>query len=190
MAYGDHPYAVPVKGEEASVASLTDDDLRDYMRRVITREHLTVSAVGDITAEELAVILDDVFGGLPAHGELREIAEAAPADGPRRQVIEMDVPQSVAQFGHSGFKRKDPDFIPGYILNYILGGGGFSSRLMVEVREKRGLAYSVYSYLYPLQKSAIYLGGVSTKNTAIAESLAVIEQDCAVWRRKDRARKN
>jgi zinc protease len=89
----------------------------------------------------------------------------------------MDVPQSVAQFGHRGIARKDPDFIPAYVLNYIIGGGGFSSRLMEEVREKRGLAYSVSSNLYPFEHGAIFVGNVATKNDAVGQSLDVIESE-------------
>ena len=89
----------------------------------------------------------------------------------------MDVPQSVAQFGHRGIARKDDDFIPAYVLNYIIGGGGFSSRLMEEVREKRGLAYSVHSNLFPFQHGAVFVGNVATKNEAVGQSLAVIEDE-------------
>ena len=85
------------------------------------------------------------------------------------------MPQSVAIFGMGGLKRKDPDFMAAFVLNHIIGGGGFSARLMEEVREKRGLAYSVYSYLSPLDHAAIYLGSVATKNESIAESLNVIK---------------
>jgi zinc protease len=89
----------------------------------------------------------------------------------------MDVPQSVVQFGHRGIARKDDDFMPAYMLNYILGGGGFASRLMEEVREKRGLAYSVYSNLYPYQHGAVFVGNVATKNEAVGQSLEVIETE-------------
>ena len=89
----------------------------------------------------------------------------------------MDVPQSVAQFGHRGFSRKDDDFMAAYLLNYIIGGGGFSSRLMEEVREKRGLAYSVHSNLFPYQHGAVFVGNVATKNEAVAQSLDVIESE-------------
>ena len=93
---------------------------------------------------------------------------------PAREIIEMDVPQSVAQFGHRGFPRKDDDFIAAYILNYIIGGGGFSSRLMEEVREKRGLAYSVHSNLFPYKHGAVFVGNVATQNERVGQSLEVI----------------
>ena len=89
----------------------------------------------------------------------------------------MDVPQSVAQFGHRAFARKDADFMATYILNYIIGGGGFSSRLMEEVREKRGLAYSVHSNLFPYQHGAVFVGNVATQNEAVGQSLQVIESE-------------
>ena len=89
----------------------------------------------------------------------------------------MDVPQSVAQFGHRGIARDDDDFIAAYVLNYIIGGGGFSSRLMEEVREKRGLAYSVYSNLYPYRHGAVFVGNVATKNEAVGQSLSVIQDE-------------
>ena len=83
----------------------------------------------------------------------------------------------MAQFGHRGIARHDDDFIAAYVLNYIIGGGGFSSRLMEEVREKRGLAYSVYSNLYPYQHGAVFVGHVATKNEALAQSLTVIQDE-------------
>jgi len=177
LAFNDHPYGRPVKGTRESIAAMTSDDLRDYVRRVFARDKLVISVVGDITAEELGKALDQLFGGLPEKSELTQIAEAQPPLGPTREVIAMDVPQSVAQFGHRGIARHDDDFIPAYVLNYIIGGGGFSSRLMEEVREKRGLAYSVHSNLFPYRHGAVFVGSVATKNEAVGQSLAVIESE-------------
>ena len=89
----------------------------------------------------------------------------------------MEVPQSVVQFGNGAIPRKDDEYIAAFILNYILGGGGFSSRLMEEVREKRGLAYSVYTYLQSYKNASVYLGGVATKNDAVKASLEVIRKE-------------
>jgi len=133
--------------------------------------------VGDIDPETLSKTLDRLFGGLPEKAALARVADADPPLGPSREVIAMDVPQSVAQFGHRGVARKDDDFIPAYVLNYIIGGGGFASRLMEEVREKRGLAYSVYSNLFPYQHGAVFVGNVATKNEAVGQSLDVIESE-------------
>ncbi len=177
IAFADHPYGRPVKGTRESIAAMTSHDLHDYVRRVYARDKLVISVVGDISADELGPALDKLFGDLPERSELVTVAEANPPLGPTREVIVMDVPQSVAQFGLRGISRHDDDFIAAYMLNYIIGGGGFSSRLMEEVREKRGLAYSVYSNLYPYMHGAVFVGNVATKNEAVGQSLGVIETE-------------
>jgi zinc protease len=179
LAFHGHPYGRPIKGTKESIAAITPDDLREYVRRIYARDKLVISVVGDIDAATLGKALDHIFGALPPRSDLAPVAEAAPPLGPTREVIKMDVPQSVAQFGHRGIARKDDDFIPAYVLNYIIGGGGFSSRLMEEVREKRGLAYSVYSNLYPYQHGAVFVGNVATKNEAVGQSLQVIQSELA-----------
>ncbi len=177
LAFQDHPYGRPIKGTLQSIAGISRDDLKSYVDRVFARDKLVISVVGDIDAVTLGKALDHIFGALPARSELTPVADANPPLGPTQEIIEMDVPQSVAQFGHRGIARKDGDFIAAYVLNYIIGGGGFSSRLMEEVREKRGLAYSVYSNLYPYEHGAIFVGNVATKNEAVGQSLEVIESE-------------
>ena len=110
--------------------------------------------VGDIDAETVKAMLDRVFGALPAKAELTPVADVSPQGLGRRIVIKLDVPQAVVTFGGPGIARKDPDFMAAYIINHILGGGSFSSRLYQEVREKRGLAYSVYDSLVWLNHAA------------------------------------
>ena len=177
LAFQNHPYGRPIKGTMATSAALSRDDLKGYADRVFARDKLVISVVGDIDAETLGTTLDHVFGDLPPHSVLSPVADANPPLGPTREIIEMDVPQSVAQFGHRGIARKDDDFIAAYVLNYIIGGGGFSSRLMEEVREKRGLAYSVHSNIFPYQHGAVFVGNVATKNEAVGQSLEVIESE-------------
>jgi zinc protease len=176
-AFGKHPYARSLKGSATSLKSITAKDLESFRSKIFARETLKIGVVGDITAKELAIVLDKLFGHLPEKANLIAIPEVTKLAGPVRKTITMDNPQSVAQFGHQGIKREDKDFIPAYVLNYILGGGGFASRLMEEVREKRGLAYSVYSYLYPLDHGAVFMGGVATKNDALEKSLNVITDE-------------
>jgi len=174
QAFPDHPYGRPSSGTVGTVSKITRDDLVDYHKRNFARDNLKVVAVGDITAAELGKILDDVFGPLPAKADLYPVAQTAPVAGGGQKIIEMAVPQSVAIFGLGAMPRKDPDFIPAFVVNHILGGGGFSSKLMEKVREKRGLAYSVYTYLQPYQKASILVGSVATKNASMAESLNII----------------
>ncbi len=177
LMYPNHPYGRPANGTPESVAAITGADLHGYRARVFARSNLKVVAVGDIDAKTLGTVLDQVFGELPAKAELVPVAKISAPTGGRLKVIEMDVPQSVATFGFNGFTRKDPDFMAATVLNQILGGGGFASRLMEEVREKRGLAYSVYSYLQPLKEAALFAGGVATKNEEMAQSIEVIRAE-------------
>jgi zinc protease len=177
LAFRDHPYGRPIKGTKASIAAITREELQKYVKRVFAREKLAITVVGDIDAETLGRALDHVFGALPQHSALAPVADVKPPLGPAREIIEMNVPQSVAQFGHRAFPRKDDDFMAAYILNYIIGGGGFSSRLMEEVREKRGLAYSVHSNLFPYQHGAVFVGNVATQNERVGQSLEVIERE-------------
>jgi zinc protease len=177
IAFGNHPYARPVNGNPQSVAAIGVDALRDYVGSVFARQDLKIAVVGDIDAKTLGGKLDEIFGALPADSNLEKVAETTVVAGPVRRIIDMNIPQTVIQFGHAGIARKDPDFMPAYVVNYVLGGGGFSSRLYEEVREKRGLAYSVYTYLYPLDHAALLLGGVATQNERAAESLATIETE-------------
>ncbi len=172
-AFSGHVYARSAEGDETSIGSIAPADLEAFRKRNFARSNLFVTVVGDIDAATLGKLLDDVFGGLEAKADLAEVAKAKPKPGVEK-VVDMAVPQSVAVFGVGAMARKDPDFMAGFVLNHILGGGGFASQLMEEVREKRGLAYSVYSYLQPEDHASLLLGSVATKNESIAESLTVI----------------
>ena len=173
-AFKGHPYGRNASGTPESVAAIQPADLESYRKRTFARDTLRVVAVGDIDAKLLGEILDRIFGDLPAKADLTAVAATKPHAAEKLKVVEMDVPQSVVQFGMNGLGRKDNDFIPAFVMNHILGGGGFASRLTEEVREKRGLAYSVYSTLTPLKYAATFSGGVATKNEAVKESIDVI----------------
>jgi zinc protease len=176
-AFADHPYGRPVNGTLESVPTVTVGDLKDYTRRVLARGNLKIAVVGDIDAEAVKAMLDRVFGALPAEPELKPVANVSPQGLGRRIVVKLDVPQAVVTFGGPGIARKDPDFMAAYIVNHILGGGAFSSRLYQEVREKRGLAYSVYDSLVWLNHSALFLGGTATRADRAGETLDVIDKE-------------
>lgn len=178
-ALADHPYTRPSKGTLDSIATLGRDDLIAHRERLFAKDNINISVVGDIEPEALKELLDDVFGGLSDATPLEEVAVAEVNPEAQLQIIERNMPQSVVLFGHAGIAREDDDFIPAYVMNYILGGGGFSSRLMTEVREKRGLAYSVATYLYPLRHAALFIGQVATENERVSESLDVIRAEIA-----------
>jgi zinc protease len=173
VAFAGHAYGRPAQGTAETVKTITRDDLEAYRKRVFARDMLKVVAVGDITPDDLSKMLDEVFGDLPAKSELLPVAMTQPGKGTEKWIT-MDVPQSVAVFGLPSMPRKDPDFMAAFVLNQLIGGGGFASRLMEEVREKRGLAYSVYSYLQPFKHTSILSGGVATRADAIQQSLDVI----------------
>ena len=177
LAFGEHPYGNPSDGTVESLASVTSEDLKAIAAKLFTRGGLKIAVVGDIDAKTLSGLLDKTFGAWPKDLRTTPVAEASIAPGPIQKTIDMNIPQSVIQFGHLGFKRDDKDFIPAYLLNHILGGGGFGSRLTTEVREKRGLTYSVYSYLSPLDRGGLFMGGAATKNDRVAESLAIIRSE-------------
>ncbi|MBI1179867.1 MAG: insulinase family protein [Alphaproteobacteria bacterium] len=175
-AFAGHPYAHNLTGTPESLAGLTVDDLRGYVKDNFAKDRLIVGVVGDITPEELGPLLDKAFGALPAKGETIDVPETG-LDHPQPSVdvIDRDIPQSVGVFGMAGIKRDDPDWYAALVMNHILGSGGFSSRLMEEVRRKRGLTYGVYTYLVPYDHAGLLLGTVATVNARMGESKSVIE---------------
>ena len=177
LAFEGHAYGRPANGTKESLSSISSEDLKAFHKRTFAKDNLKIVAVGDIDAATLGKLLDDVFGGLPAKSELAKVEKTGPVNSGHQKIIEMNVPQSVAVFGLGAMARKDPDFMAAFVINHILGGGGFSAKLMEEVREKRGLAYSVYSYLQPFQHTSILSGSVATKNEAMAESLDIIRAE-------------
>ncbi|MCA3563709.1 MAG: insulinase family protein [Methylocystis sp.] len=178
-AFENHPYANPEPGLAEGVGAVTADDLRAFHGRLIARSNLKISVVGAIDAATLAAELDQLFGQLPASAALTPVPAAAPLGMGELQVIDLDIPQSTLRFGMPGLLRKDEDFIPASVMNHILGGGSFTSRIWQEVREKRGLAYSVNSGLYPFRRAGVFYGGTATKNERAGEALTVIRGEIA-----------
>ena len=174
-AFPNHPYGRPTSGSLTSVPAITADDLRTYARSVMARDSLKIAAVGDIDAAALGKVLDRVFGALPATGKRIAVPNAPVRDGGRRIVTQLNVPQAVVRMGGAGIMRKDPDFIPAYVVNHILGGGSFTSRLYDEVREKRGLAYGVSSYLLSMRHAAMFMANTQTQANSAREALELIE---------------
>jgi len=177
--FPNHSYGRKSDGTIGSVEKMTYQDIRAFMRRHIVRENLIVAVAGDISPAELSASLDLVFGNLPLTGKSQKLLETIPKAKGKIIVIDHKIPQSTVLFGHSGIKRDHPDWYIAYVMNHILGGGGFSSRLMSEVREKRGLAYSVYSFLNPFDHASLYMGKVATANQRVNKSIEVIRAEWA-----------
>jgi zinc protease len=176
-AFPGHPYGHPVDGTLESVPKITIDDLKSYTRRALARDNVKIAVVGDIDAETAGALIDRTFGALPAKAELKPVAPVVPQGLGRRVVINLDVPQAVVYFGGLGIARSDPDFMAAYIVNHILGGGAFSSRLYVEVREKRGLAYGISDSLVWLNQTALLLGTTATRANATGQTIEIIERE-------------
>lgn len=179
LAFGDHPYGSRREGTKETVTALSRDDIVTAYEDVMALGRVHVGAVGDITPDELGVLLDTLLGDLPVEGApLPGRAEYLLEGG--ITVVDFPTPQSVAVFGHEGLKRDDPDFFPAFVMNQVLGAGGFGSRLMEEVREKRGLTYGVYSYLLPMDNAELIMGQVASANERVAEAISVIQDE---WRK-------
>ena len=176
IAYGDHPYGRPSGGTLESVPNIAIADMKDYVARVLTREHLKISVVGDIDAATLGALLDRTFGGLPAKSKLTPVPEVVAGKPPQREFIALDVPQTVVTFGGPGIKRSDPDFMAAFVVNHILGGGS-GSRLYREVREKRGLAYSISDSLAWMDHSALFVGSTGTRADRASETVTAVNQE-------------
>ena len=176
-AFAGHPYGRPVNGTPESLAGVTVDDLKTYAHKVLARQNLKIAVVGDIDAETLKPILDRVFGGLPEKPDLVPIESVIPQGLGRRIDVNLDVPQTVVDFGGPGIARKDPDFMAAYLINHILGGGSSDSRLYQEVREKRGLVYSISDSLVWLDHSAVLIGGTATRADRANETVDLVQKE-------------
>lgn len=172
--YGDHPYAKRREGTLESLASITAKDLHELHDRIFAQGNLNIAVVGAIDAQTLAGELDRVFGKLPEKPQLEEIAEAQLQLG-QEVFYDYKLPQATIQLVYPGIKRDDPEFFAAFLMNQMLGGGTFSSRLFDEVREKRGLAYGVGSGLVTRDHAEMLTIGTSTRADRAQETLNVIE---------------
>jgi zinc protease len=177
VAFGEHPYGRQANGTLESVPNIDVADMKDYVRRVLAKDTLRIAVVGDVDPATLGKLLDQTFGALPAKASLVPVPDVEAAKPPQRAFIPLDVPQTVVTFGGPGIKRADPNFMAGYVVNHILGGGTLSSRLYHEVREKRGLAYSVYQSLLWMDRSAIFVGNTGTRADRAGETIDAINKE-------------
>ena len=178
--FPDHPYGRPVEGTPESLPRIDRESLVRFAAERLARDRMVVGVVGDITPAQLAPLLTTTFGPLPARSVPSYVADVHPNANGAAAVVDMDVPQSAVSFAQAGLKRDDPQFYTLKVLNQILGGGGLTSRLSDEAREKRGLVYSVYTSPVPLDHAALILGGAGTTNERVAETVEVIRDQ---WRR-------
>ncbi|MFN8701720.1 MAG: M16 family metallopeptidase [Rhodospirillales bacterium] len=178
-AFGEHVYARPTRGTPESVKTLATADMRAQLARLLARENLVVAAVGDTTPEELGALLDRAFGGLPQAARLVPVVPISIGGAGKTFVIPRPGSQTYALFGHQGVGRDDPDLFAATVVNYILGGGGFNSRLMLSVRERAGLTYGIGTGLAIFDAAALVQGSTSSDNRTLARALDMVRAEWA-----------
>lgn len=180
LAWGDHPYATSTNGTAQSVAALTSDHLREVKDRVLARDRVVIGAAGDISADQLGPLLDRILGDLPQTGSapLPDQAQLQLGGG-GVSVIDWDSPQTIISFAGPGLPIDDPDYFAAFVANHILGGGGFSSRLMDEIREKRGLTYGIRTVLATGLYGQMWQGGMAGSNATAGQAVDLIAQEWA-----------
>ena len=174
--YPNHPYGRPLSGTVESVKTFIQDDCKNFVKNRFAKEGLIIGVAGDITPEDLAKILDDLFGNLTEKHVVKALPAIQPTlDGQLHTIQLADRPQTVSVFMQQGIDRHHPDFYAAYILNQILGGGSFQARLMTEVRTKRGLTYGIHTQLQWLDQTQFMMGSCATENDRFYESFDVIK---------------
>jgi zinc protease len=174
LAYGEHPYALRSSGEVDSVKGITREDLLAFHRRHYAARNAVVALIGDVTRAEAEAIAEELTRGLPdAGGQGPELPPVSALAQPATSMVPHHAAQAHILIGAPGISRQDPDYIALYVGNFVLGGGGFVSRITEEVRQKRGLAYSAASYFYPLQREGPFVISLQTRRDQAAQALEV-----------------
>ena len=178
VVYGRyHPYSRPTEGTLRSLKKLQVDDVRAYHKKMFTKENMVVSVVGDITPKALSALLEKHLGDMPQGEKRQQVANAPKVQPPARQVIQKDIPQTTVMMGHKGLNRSAPDYFAALVTNHILGGGGFSSQLMQEVREKRGLVYGISSAFRPMPHWGAFTVAAQTKNETAEKVVDIVKKE-------------
>jgi zinc protease len=174
-AFENHPYGKNSGGTLSSLQTIIPDDLRTFKKDYLTKDRLLVAITGDITPEEVKASLDKTFSALKDKAGSQKISDVTLQNGGKTFLYERPIPQTIIEITMPSFGHTDPDYYALQVMNYILGGGGFGSRLMDEVREKRGLTYGIYSSLQDFRHANLIGISTSTKNESVAEVLNIIQ---------------
>ena len=177
--YGDHPYARPAGGTEESLEGITPDDVRAFYDKYYVARNAVVAIVGAVDRQKAEEIVDTVLGGLPAGDKPEPLPAVADLEGARTVRIDFPSKQSHIYVGQPGMKRDDADFFKLYVANHPFGGSGFASRLVEEIREERGLAYSVSSYFSPMRERGPFLMSLQTRADQTDEALGLLRTELA-----------
>jgi len=175
--YGSHPYASPSTGTEESLQKLNIQDLKSFYKKYYVARNAVVSLVGQLSRAEAEVLVNNLLAKLPAGSAPKELPEVMPLEQAKTIHIDFPSTQSTVMMGQVGMARGDKDYFSLYLANHAFGGSGFGSRLMHEVREKRGLAYSTYSYFSPMHQAGPFLIGLQTRNDQVDEAMKIIHAE-------------
>lgn len=175
LFFAGHPYGHPVNGALNTLPAITQNDLRQFAKAHWVRGGMKISVSGDVDEAELKSLIGAAFDAIPPTRPA-PLPNVAHLGAPGVHVVPLPVPQPTIEFGLPGILRSDKDFIPAYVANYILGGGGFSSQLMKEVREKRGLTYGIDTDLNTYSKAGLFVGQVATKKESVKQTIDVVKQ--------------
>ncbi len=176
-AFGDHPYAHPTDGTRESVESIAPSDVRAFHQQWFVAANATVVIVGDLDTHQARRLADTLTDGLPMGEPAPALPEVPPLQESETVRIDFPSEQSTVLVAFDGIKRKHEDYLPLFVGNHMLGGSGFASRLMSELREKRGLAYSTYSYLMPLRAGGRLIMGIQTRNDQVETALSLMNDE-------------
>jgi zinc protease len=179
--YGTHPYSLDESGEIDTITAMKRDDLVAFYNQYYSAKSAVIALIGDMTEAQARTIADDIAAGLPQGVAVTKIAEVTYPSAANNLSINHPATQAHILLGYPGIKRGDVDYFPLYVGNYILGGGGFVSRLTEEVREKRGLVYSVYSYFMPMAELGPFQIGLQTKKEQAGAALKVVNETVAKY---------
>ncbi len=175
--YGSHPYAHLPAGQKESVSAITLDDLSAFYDKYFVARNAVVAIVGDLDRAKAEKVVNSVMGRLPEGQVADALPDVTPLSEAKTITIEHPSAQTHILLGAPGLKRGDPDYFTLYVGNHILGGSGLVSRLSDEIREKRGLSYSTYSYFNPMRKKGPYTLGLQTRNESAEEALKVLRDE-------------
>jgi zinc protease len=177
--YGKHPYGLPDSGEVNTIEAIKREDLQAFYQQYYSAKSSVIALIGDVTKAEAREIAEKVSAGLPQTAAVGALPKVSLPTVANKQEIAHPASQAHILLGYPGITRGDADYFPLYVGNYILGGGGFVSRLTEEVREKRGLVYSVYSYFIPMAEQGPFQVGLQTKKEQADEALKVVNETLA-----------
>ena len=172
--FGDHPYAIPSDGTQASLSAITRDQVREFHRRYYVAGNALIAIVGAVSRAQAEQLADRLTAGLSPGQPAAELPQVDPLLKMDQQWLQFPSSQSHILMGQPGMQRGDPDYFVLYVGNHILGGSGLVSQLSEEVREKRGLSYSVYSYFAPMRRNGPFLVGAQTQNSKVQEAIDVM----------------